>query len=64
MQAFKDHVKGAEFRFLIHEDFVYPEESKKSVNYAFDNFEVVETSLPKIGVGYAMDKMFKQIESD
>jgi hypothetical protein len=53
---------------MIHEDFVYPELSKQTVKFAKDclapEFEVVESSLPKIGVGHAMDKMFKLVESD
>jgi hypothetical protein len=53
---------------MIHEDFVYPELSKQSVKFAQDclapEFDVVEKSLPKIGVGLAMDKMFKLVEAD
>jgi len=66
MQSFKEYMvfKNIELRYLIHEDFVYPEESKKSLEYALNHFDIVESSLPKIGVGYAMDKMFKMVESD
>jgi hypothetical protein len=67
MEKFKDYVEcwgNTELRYLIHEDFVYPEMSKQTVKWAENFFDVVESSLPKIGVGYAMDKMFKLIESD
>jgi len=64
-EKFKEHITCRDgFRWMIHEDFVYPEESKKTVEYAQKHFDVVESSLPKIGVGYAMDKMFKAVESD
>ena len=64
-EKFKEYITFRDgFRWMIHEDFVYPEESKKSVEYALNNFDIVESSLPKIGVGYAMDKMFKSVESD
>jgi hypothetical protein len=48
---------------MIHEDFVYPEQSRKSLEYA-KWFDVIEKSHPRIGLGLAMDKMFKLVETD
>ena len=65
MDSFRKYIQYPNIRYMIHEDFVYPEISEKSVAYAESaGFDIIEKSLPKIGVGYAMDKMFKLVESD
>ncbi len=71
VDAFQKNVvcNNTKLRWLIHEDFVYPQESKKVVEmvsqWVNPKFDVIEYSLPKIGVGMAMDKMFTEhVKSD
>ncbi len=66
LESFKKYVvyQNTDVRFLMHEDFAYPSDSEKSVSWAKSQGIHVESSLPKLGLGYAMDKMFKMIESD
>lgn len=46
-------------RILLHEDFVLEKESRESIKYAKDKDVRVISHNPKIGVGPAMNSMFK-----
>ena len=62
-ESFKRFVlyDNTNLKSMMHEDYLYPDESEKSLKYADNNFDTVILSKPKIGVGYAMDKMFKDV---
>lgn len=63
---FKKYIiyQDTDVKFWMHEDFTFPADSEKSVAWAESmNIKVIK-SFPKIGLGYAMDRMFKLIDSD
>ena len=65
-ESFKKNLicDNTKLRFIMHEDFVFPEQSEQSVKFARLNNIDVTKSFSKIGVGREMDKMFKKIETD
>ncbi len=63
-QKYIEDLCEAEIRVLFHEDCVYPNTSKISKRYGkLNGFETFSHD-PKIGLGPAMDKMFKKVKTD
>jgi hypothetical protein len=66
--AFKEHIKfNGNFRFHLHEDVVpeMEEESKELVNWAKKSgyFETIYVDNPRIGRGFALNKLKKHANS-
>jgi hypothetical protein len=65
INSIREKVKySGNFRWIYHEDFVYPEYSQESVNYLISqNFDEVVSHYPAIGYGRAIEHMLDYIKS-
>ncbi|MFW6129568.1 MAG: hypothetical protein ACOC56_00200 [Atribacterota bacterium] len=61
LRKFIDSQCNTKLRLLLHEDFVIPNKSDEVMRWAhrLKKFDVMKTHNPKIGLGMAMDYMFK-----
>ncbi len=61
-KRFVDSQCHCKLRYLLHEDFVFPESSNDVIKWAVNSgvFDVIEKHNPKIGLGPAMSYMFKK----
>ncbi|MFW6129554.1 MAG: hypothetical protein ACOC56_00130 [Atribacterota bacterium] len=61
-EKFVASVCNLNIRYLLHEDCVFPDFSEKVMHWAKNSkkFNVIERHKPKIGLGPAMDFMFKE----
>jgi hypothetical protein len=59
---FVGKLTNKKIRKLFHEDFVFPEESKKSIEIAKNKkIDLIKSSDPKIGLGRALDYMINNV---
>ena len=62
----KMHFSGT-FRFLLHEDFVFEEQSRAVLRWATRNevvhFDIIRQAHPAVGLGAAMERMLVRIRS-
>lgn len=64
VESFKRFIfTGRKMRWILHEDFIFPEESKKVVNWAKDHFDEIHTTNPAQGLGKAFSNMIPKIKS-
>jgi hypothetical protein len=62
------HYNGPK-RYIFHEDFVYPNESKKVIEFLEKEKKkgheiIIEKHNPKVGLGLGMDSLFKKYTDD
>ena len=53
-------IQNVEYKIFLHEDFLIPSESDKTIKFCKENNITVVNHNPNIGVGPAMDYMFKK----
>uniref|UniRef100_A0A6M3IY66 Glycosyltransferase n=1 Tax=viral metagenome TaxID=1070528 RepID=A0A6M3IY66_9ZZZZ len=65
VESFKKYLHTRrKMRWLLHEDFVFPKESEKTVRWAENNFDVIRSHNPSIGLGGSMSDMIGLINTD
>jgi hypothetical protein len=65
-KRFVGKLSNNKLKYMLHEDFVFPEQSIQSIDIAkSEKFDVIEKHQPKVGLGISMDYMFKKhVKSD